>query len=160
MNLESIVDPRRSAPRQVRSIAWVGTMTFASGASLKSSIAPWMSINDSAKAIAFYKSAFGAAEVYRLDVPGGGVVARLSVDGAEFWLSEEPPERTFPNIEPLGGGSIRMILTVADPDTVFARALAAGATEIFPVGEGHGWRLGRLVDPFGLHWEIGHPLVA
>jgi PhnB protein len=119
-----------------------------------------MSINDSAKAIAFYKSAFGAAEVYRLDVPGGGVVARLSVDGAEFWLSEEPPERTFPNIEPLGGGSIRMILTVADPDTVFARALAAGATEIFPVGEGHGWRLGRLVDPFGLHWEIGHPLVA
>jgi len=41
-----------------------------------------------------------------------------------------------------------------------ARALAAGASEIFPVGEGHGWRLGRLADPFGLHWEIGHPLEA
>jgi PhnB protein len=53
-----------------------------------------------------------------------------------------------------------MILTVADPDAVFGRSLRAGATEVFPVGEGHGWRLGRLVDPFGLHWEIGHPLSA
>jgi PhnB protein len=51
-----------------------------------------------------------------------------------------------------------MILTVADPDAVFMRAITAGASEIFPVGEGHGWRLGRLVDPFGLHWEIGRPL--
>ena len=51
-----------------------------------------------------------------------------------------------------------MILTVANPDAVFAQALAAGASEVFPVGEGHGWRLGRLVDPFGLHWEIGHQL--
>jgi len=59
---------------------------------------------------------------------------------------------------PLGAGSIRMILTVPDPDAFFARALAAGAVEVFPVGEGHGWRLGRLIDPFGLHWEIGHPL--
>jgi len=53
-----------------------------------------------------------------------------------------------------------MILTVGDPETVFAHALAAGASEIFPVGEAHSWRLGRLVDPCGLHWEIGHPLVA
>jgi PhnB protein len=53
-----------------------------------------------------------------------------------------------------------MILTVADPDTVFAQALVAGASEVFPVGEEHNWRLGRLADPFGLHWEIGHPLVT
>jgi PhnB protein len=58
----------------------------------------------------------------------------------------------------LGGGSIRMILTVSDPDSLFAQALQAGATEVFPVGEEHGWRLGRLVDPFGLHWEIGRPV--
>jgi PhnB protein len=62
--------------------------------------------------------------------------------------------------ESLGGGSVRMILTVVDPDAVFARALMAGASEIFPVGEDHGWRLGRVVDPFGLHWEIGRPLVV
>ena len=49
-----------------------------------------------------------------------------------------------------------MILTVDDPDQLFTRAINAGATEIFPVGEEHGWRLGRVADPFGLHWEIGH----
>jgi PhnB protein len=49
-----------------------------------------------------------------------------------------------------------MIWTVKDPDTAFARAITAGASVVFPVSEGHGWRVGRLVDPFGHHWEIGH----
>jgi len=53
-----------------------------------------------------------------------------------------------------------MILTVADPDAVFAQSLKARASQIFPVGEEHGWRLGRVVDPFGHHWEIGRPLAA
>ena len=96
--------------------------------------------------------------VYRLEDPGAGVLARLSVEGAELWLSDGQPDESGP--ESLGGGSVRMILTVRDPDTVFAQALAVGASEVFPVGEAHGWRLGRLVDPFGLHWEIGRPLVA
>ena len=118
------------------------------------SLAPWLSVPDGERAMQFYKAAFGATEVYRLDTGGGGLVARLSVDGAEFWLSADatrPPQ-------PLGGNSVRMILTVADPNPIFAAALAAGATQVFPVGVGHGWRLGRLIDPFGLHWEIGHPL--
>ena len=51
-----------------------------------------------------------------------------------------------------------MILTVSNPDALFDRALQAGASQIFPVGEEYGWRLGRLVDPFGLHWEIGRPI--
>ena len=122
------------------------------------SIAPWLSVRDGARAIAFYKSAFEATEVYRLEDPSGGLVVRLSVSGAEFWISAEPPKDGDASAESVGGGSVRMILTVADPDGVFAQALAAGASEIFPVGEGHGWRLGRLVDPFGLHWEIGHQL--
>lgn len=124
------------------------------------SIAPWLSVPNGTKAIDFYKSAFGAIVVYHVEVPGGGVVARLSVDGAEFWVSGEAPEPGSTSPEPVGGGSVRMILTVADPDAVFARALAAGASEVFPVGEEHGWRLGRVVDPFGLHWEIGHQLNA
>jgi PhnB protein len=126
--------------------------------SFRCSIAPWLLVQDSARALRFYKSAFGATEVYRLDVPGGGVVARLSVGGAEFWLSEESEGAADSKQEPIGGGSVRMILTVPDPDSVFGQALKAGATEVFPVQEGHGWRLGRLADPFGLHWEIGHPL--
>ena len=117
------------------------------------SIAPWLSVRDGLKALDFYKNAFGAIEVYRLDVPDT-VVARLSVNGAEFWLSGEPSGSSGA----LGGGSVRMILTVPEPDAVFNRAVAAGATVVFPVGEDHGWRLGRLVDPFGLNWEIGRPV--
>ena len=88
---------------------------------------------------------------------GGG---RLSVAGAEFWLSAESPVHGNFGAETLGGGSVRMILTVPDPDAVLVQALKAGASEVFPVGEQHGWRLGDVVDPFGLHWEIGRPLVA
>jgi PhnB protein len=51
-----------------------------------------------------------------------------------------------------------MVMIVEDPDTVFRRAVAAGATLVCPVGNQHGWRLGRIVDPFGHHWEIGKPL--
>ena len=51
-----------------------------------------------------------------------------------------------------------MILTVADPDAMFARAVNAGAKEVVAVQDAYGWRLGRVVDPFGHHWEIGHPL--
>lgn len=126
---------------------------------IRSSIAPWLTVSRDSKAIAFYQAAFGASEVYRHNDPSGGTVVRLSVDGAEFWVSEEAPSGANPNPEPING-AIRMILMVPDPDAVFARALNAGAAEVFPVGEGHGWRLGRLADPFGLHWEIGHPLAA
>jgi PhnB protein len=51
-----------------------------------------------------------------------------------------------------------MILTVEDPDAAFDRAVAAGARILWPVANQHGWRLGRIVDPFGHHWEIGKPL--
>ncbi len=122
------------------------------------SIAPWLTVRDGEQALRFYQQAFAAAVVYRLPDPGAGVVARLSIEGAEFWLSDGQLDGA--RQESLGGGSVRMILTVANPDTVFAQALAAGASEVFPVGQEHGWRLGRLVDPFGLHWEIGHPLAA
>ncbi|WP_018613009.1 VOC family protein [Segetibacter koreensis] len=125
-----------------------------------SSIVPWLSIRDSVKAVDFYKSAFGAIEVYRLEAPDGDLIVRLSVDGAEFWLSSGASDNPSLGPENLGGGSVRMILTVSDPDAFFAKALQAGASQIFPVSEEHGWRTGRLVDPFGLHWEIARPLAA
>ena len=127
-------------------------------ASFSCSIAPWLSVRNGARAVDFYESAFGAAEVFRLEGPDGGVVARLSVDGAEFWLSDESPEHGNFSPESVSGNSVRMVLTVADPDAVFGQALSAGATEIHPVSEMHGWRVGRLADPFGHHWEIGRPL--
>ena len=51
-----------------------------------------------------------------------------------------------------------MVMTVESPDATFDRAITAGATEVWPVHEEYGWRIGRLVDPFGHHWEIGKPL--
>jgi PhnB protein len=125
--------------------------------SLATTIAPWLSVRNGARAVDFYKAAFGAKEEFLLE-DGGSVIARLSIDGAEFWLGDESPEHKNFSPESLGGGTVRIILTVADPDAVIARAIEAGASEVVPVGEEHGWRLGRIVDPFGHHWEIGRPL--
>lgn len=124
------------------------------------SIAPMLSVRNGARAVEFYKAALSATEVYRMEDPGGAVVSRLSVAGAEFWVSDESPEHRNFSPESLGGGTVRMILTVPDPDALFVQALAAGAQEVFAVEEAYGWRVGRVVDPFGHHWEIGHPLVA
>lgn len=129
-------------------------------ASVAGSIAPMLSLRNGARAVEFYKTAFGAIEVYRVEDPGGSVVARLSIDGAEFWLADESPAHGHFSPESLGGGSVRIILTVPDPDQVFARAVAAGAREVAAMEDAHGWRIGRVVDPFGHHWEIGRPLSA
>ena len=121
-----------------------------------------LSVRRGRAAIEFYKSAFGAQEVYRV---GGtdqheAVVAQLSIEDTTFWVADESPAHLNFSPESLGGGTVRMLLTVADPDAVVRRAIAAGATEVMAVAEAHGWRLGRIVDPFGHHWEIGRPLVA
>ena len=123
---------------------------------ITTSIAPWLYVRNASKAVDFYKAAFGAVETYRLEGPDASLIAKLSIDGAEFWVTDESPDNLGP--ESLGGSSARIILTVSDPDEVFVQALAAKATEVFPVAEGYGWRIGRLIDPFGHHWEIGHPL--
>ena len=122
------------------------------------SIHPMLSVRRGARAVEFYKSAFGADEVFRVEDPTGSVVARLSANGAEFWVADESPKHDNFSPESLGGGTVRMVMTVENPDAAFARAIAAGATEVWPVHNEYGWRLGRLVDPFGHHWEIGKPL--
>ncbi len=124
----------------------------------KTSIAPMLSVRRAAKAIEFYKAAFGAGELFRIDAEDGAVIARLSVGEAEFWVADESPEHKNFSPESLGGGTVRMIMIVEDPDAAFARAVAAGAVVVVPVSNQYGWRLGRVVDPFGHHWEIGKPL--
>lgn len=121
---------------------------------IKTSIAPWLLVSRATEAIRYYQAAFGAVERYRLeDEEGSVVVAQLTIEGAHFWLQEDPDSSP----EEEDRRSVRMILTVADPDAVFEQAIAAGATEVFAVGEEHGWRIGRIADPFGHHWEIGKP---
>src|SRR5512147_192349 len=112
-------------------------------------IAPMLSVRNGKRAIEFYKAAFGAGELFRVEDGSGAVVARLSVGEAEFWLADESPEHLNFSPESLGGGSVRMVMIVADPDAAFERAVTAGATVVWPVSDQHGWRLGRIVDPFG-----------
>jgi PhnB protein len=123
------------------------------------SIAPMLSVRRGSTAIEFYKAAFGAEELFRIGEEGKGVVAQMSVAGAEFWLADESPEYQNFSPESLGGSTVRMVLVVANPDAVFKRALAAGAKAVSPVEDKeYGWRVGRVVDPYGHHWEIGKPL--
>jgi PhnB protein len=125
------------------------------------SVLPQLSVRRGRAAIEFYEEAFGAVEVYRV---GGtdespDVVAQLSIGDSSFWVSDESPEHGNFSPESLGGGTVRLLLIADDPDAAIERAKAAGATEVYPVEEAHGWRLGRIVDPFGHHWEIGKPLI-
>ena len=120
---------------------------------VQTALEPWLTVNDAKSATTFYKAAFGAVETYRMEDPGGGLVVKLMVDGAGFWVSGDGSEQTQDS-----SASIKFVLTVADPDAMFAKTIAAGATEVFPVGEAYGWRLGRITDPFGFDWELGRPL--
>jgi len=124
----------------------------------QTSVIPLVSLRRGAEAIDFYKRAFGAVERFRIQNDKGEVVAQLSVDGAEFWVADESPAHANFSPETLGGGTIRLLLVVSDPDATFAQALSAGATRVSPVEVQHGWRVGRVVDPFGHHWEICKPL--
>jgi PhnB protein len=117
-----------------------------------------LSVRRGAQAIEFYQTALGATVLYRIDAPDGAVVAQLSAGGAEFWVADESPEHLNFSPETLGGGTVRMVMVVADPDAAFNQAVAAGAKIIQPVAEQYGWRIGRILDPFGHHWEIGKPL--
>ena len=120
-------------------------------------LAPWLSVRRSIDAVEFYKSAFAAAEVFRIQ-DGDSVVARLSIDGAEFWVSDESPEHHNFSPETLHGATVRMVLSVEDPVAVQHAAKLAGALEINAVHEEHGWLVGRVVDPYGHHWEIAREL--
>ena len=117
-----------------------------------------LSVRRGASAIEFYRLAFGATELFRIDSESGSVVARLSVNGAEFWVADESPEHHNFSPETLGGGTVRMVMIVDDPDAAFARAVTAGAKVVVAMDNQYGWRLGRVVDPYGHHWEIGKPL--
>jgi PhnB protein len=124
----------------------------------KVAIAPLLSVRRGVDAIKFYEQAFGAKVLFRVEDDKGEVVARLSVHGAEFWLADESPEHSNFSPESLGGGTVRLVMTVDDPDAVFQRAVSAGALVVWPVGVQHGWRVGRIRDPYGHHWEIAKPL--
>lgn len=134
----------------------------------KTTISPMLAVRGGVKAINFYKQAFGAEELWCIDSEGH-VVAGLTVEGANFFLSDESPPHGTRSPDSFGGTTVRIELFVNDPKTVAARAVAAGATEINPVVE-HQYKTigiqpinkmlqGAIRDPFGHIWLIGCILV-
>ena len=123
------------------------------------SIQPELWVERASQAVQFYQDAFGARVLHRVG-EGDGIVAQLAVGEASFWVAAAGPSMGRFSPKAVGGGTSRTLLVVEDPDMVLKRAVAAGAAEKSPVGDEHGWRIGRIVDPFGHEWEIGKPIVT
>ena len=120
-------------------------------------IQPELWVERAGAAIAFYAAAFGVTVLHQVG-DGEELVAQLAVGDAAFWVASASPGAGRFQPTAIGGATGRVLLVVDDPDAMHARAVTAGATAASPVADEHGWRLGRVVDPFGHEWEIGRPL--
>ena len=123
------------------------------------SVQPQLWIEQAGAAVLFYERAFGATVLHRVG-DGDDIVVQLAIGDALFWVSRADPTMRRYNPLDLGGATGRILLVVEAPETVMAAAVEAGARESSRVQDEHGWRLGRIVDPFGHEWEIGRPLGA
>ncbi len=117
----------------------------------------YLTLQDASQAIAFYKKAFGAEEVLRLDGPQGKVAhAELKLGDSTIMLSDEMPGGKCRSPQSLGGTTITLFLYVPDVDRTFNQAVAAGAQVVMPVADMFwGDRFGQVTDPFGHSWGIG-----
>ena len=122
----------------------------------------YLRVQDAARALDFYKEAFGVTEKFRLVEPSGRVGhAELDFGGATLMLSEEYPEYDLKGPQSLGGTTVTLHLHVDDADATMAQAVAAGATLVRPAADHfHGERGGTVRDPFGHEWLIGHTVEA
>jgi PhnB protein len=120
-------------------------------------IQPELWLDDASAAVEFYEAAFGATVVHRVG-EGDDIVAQLAVGDAAFWVAAASPEMKRFSPRSIDGATGRTLLVVDDPDSTLRRAVDAGALEMSAPSDEHGWRLGRILDPFGHEWEIGRPL--
>ncbi len=120
------------------------------------SVTPYMMVRGGALALDFYAKAFGAEKTMQLDMPDGGVAhAEMRIGNSIVMLSEENEAWGTKGPLTLGGSPMFLMIYVADVDAAFARAIAAGATEVRPVADQfYGDRSGTLKDPFGHQWTL------
>ena len=123
------------------------------------SVQPELWVDSPSEAVTFYEAAFGASVLHRVG-EGDDIVVQLAVGDGAFWVSGTSTAMGRLSPRAIGGATSRTLLVVDDPDSVIRRAVANGATESSPASDEHGWRLGRIIDPFGHEWEIGAPLGA
>lgn len=119
-------------------------------------VTPYLIVHDAAGAIAFYEQAFGAMELMRLADPSGKLAhAEIKIGNSPIMLSDEFPEMDHHSAQAIGGTPVSLMVYVEDVDSLFNRAIAAGATEIRPVeNQFYGDRAGTLADPFGHVWTL------
>lgn len=119
-------------------------------------VTPYMTVRGAAKAIDFYKEAFGAVEVLRMPMPDGSVAhAEIKIGDSVIMMGEENPAWGNKSPQALGGTPTGLMIYVPDCDAVFARALAAGATVSKPLTDQfYGDRSGTVIDPFGHQWTL------
>jgi PhnB protein len=120
------------------------------------SLQPYLAVEDAAKAIEFYKRAFGAKERVRMDGPEGTIGhAELEIGDSVVMLSDPFPQSSTTPPKQLGGTTAGLMVYVQDADATFKQALDAGATESMPLQDMFwGDRFGQVTDPFGLLWQI------
>lgn len=121
------------------------------------SVTPYLIVKGAADAIEFYKKAFGAEELMRLDAPGGTIGhAEIRVGDSPIMLADENPEWDARGPESFGGTPVSLMVYVEDVDRQYETAVAAGAKPLRPVEDQfYGDRMGTLMDPFGHVWSIG-----
>ena len=119
-------------------------------------VTPYLIINGAARALEFYKSAFGAEERFRMGDPSGRVAhAEIQIGNSMVMLADEQPQMGFKGPPSPGATPVSMHLYVEDVDALAARAIAAGAKVMRPVQDQfYGDRSGTFIDPFGHVWTI------
>jgi PhnB protein len=119
-------------------------------------VTPYLIVKDAARALEFYRSAFGAEEAMRFEMPGGKIGhAEIRIGDSAVMLADEFPEMNAVGPASLGGTTVSLLLYSEDVDARFDRAVAAGATVVRPVADQfYGDRTGTVKDPFGHQWTI------
>jgi PhnB protein len=117
---------------------------------------PYLIIKNAARAIDFYKKAFGATERMRMADPTGKVMhAEIQIGDSRIMIADEFPEMGARSPESLGGSPVSIFLYVEDVDALAKQATSAGAKVLMPVQDQFwGDRYGKLTDPFGHVWDI------
>ncbi len=119
-------------------------------------VTPYLIVDGGAAAIDFYASVFGATERMRMDAPEGRIGhAELEIGDSVIMLADEHPEMNARGPRSIGGTPVSLHMYVEDVDSVFERAIDAGAKSVRPVEDQfYGDRLGSFEDPFGHHWNV------
>jgi len=121
-----------------------------------STVTPHLNVRDAARALDFYKRAFGAIETVRMPGPGGAILhAEFKIGDSYLFLAEEMPDWGSKSPQTLNGTATAICLYVGDADAVFNQAVSAGAKVVMPLADQFwGDRYGKLADPFGHEWAV------